>query len=85
MFIFNQVKLEGLDGLYGENFPNWSTEVSELINPSMAPSLQEMQQLCSPVDEQVHLNGMQWKERDVCTLTVVNLCLLGLWYSFDLY
>ncbi|KAF3333773.1 myb-related protein 308-like protein [Carex littledalei] len=58
MFNFNQVKLEGLDGLYGEIIPNWSNEVSELIYPSMSPSLQEMQQLCSPVDEQVHL-GMQ--------------------------
>ncbi|KAJ1690099.1 hypothetical protein LUZ63_014254 [Rhynchospora breviuscula] len=53
MFNFNQVKLEGLDGLYGEICTNWSNEVSELMFPSMTPSLQEMQQLCGPVDEQV--------------------------------
>ncbi|KAJ3685433.1 hypothetical protein LUZ61_014597 [Rhynchospora tenuis] len=58
MFNFNQVKLEGLDGLYGEISTNWSNEVSELMFPSMTPSLQGMQQLCGPVDEQVHL-GMQ--------------------------
>jgi hypothetical protein len=58
MFIFNQVKLEDLDSLYGEIIPNWSAEVTELISSSMAPSLQEMQQFCSPVDEQVQL-GMQ--------------------------
>lgn len=55
MFNFNQVKLEGLDSLYGEIIPNWSNEVSELIYPSMDPSFQE---ICGPVDEQVHL-GMQ--------------------------
>jgi hypothetical protein len=56
MFIFNQVKLEELDNLYGEIIPNWSTEVTELISSSLAPSLQEMQQFCSPVDEQVHVS-----------------------------
>ncbi|KAJ3674429.1 hypothetical protein LUZ60_005045 [Juncus effusus] len=70
MFQFNQVKLEGLEGLYGdmnayntttssESSLNWSSnEVSELMNPLMAPSILGMQQYCDVLDGQVHL-GMQ--------------------------